>query len=390
MNENRATNDPEKYGAENSLNAAKPAEVTAVPSERHPNLTLLESGQNPGELLKSAREKMGLSLSDISVQTKINERQLRAIESGVVEKLPPETFAKAFIKSYCKVVRLEAAPVLRAFGFDASPAGTATPSAASDPNRGEPKMPSSSRRLSSLSFDRKPVKRRLGLMIVLAALVVLAVFYIPVFMEGHGNKGAAQPVASLPAAEEAVPQVPANSEPVPIGQAVLPGVDSNSAAVASNSVGNAVFPAIQAENQKAAQAAAAAAQAPATTAPATTAPVAVAPAVAAPAVVPVDAAAKSASSVPPSADTASAGTTNKSDSNLKFNFDDQSWVTVRDANDKVLLSQMNSPGSTMQVRGQAPFKVIVGNAKTVKMTMNGKPVDLTASIRGEVARLTLE
>lgn len=389
MNENRATNDPEKYGAENSLNAVKPAEAAAVPSERHPNLTLLESGQNPGELLKSAREKMGLSLSDISVQTKINERQLRAIESGVVEKLPPETFAKAFIKSYCKVVRLEAAPVLRAFGFDASSAGTATPSAASDPNRGEPKMPSSSRRLSSLSFDRKPVKRRLGLMIVLAALVVLAVFYIPVFMEGHGNKGAAQPVASLPAAEEAVPQVPANSEPVPIGQAVLPGVDSNSAAVAGNSVGNAVFPAIQAENQKAAQAAAAA-QAPATTAPTTTAPAAAAPVVAAPAVPPVDSAAKSASSVPPSADTASTVAASKADSNLKFNFDDQSWVTVRDANDKVLLSQMNSPGSTIQVRGQAPFKVIVGNAKTVKMTMNGKPVDLTASIRGEVARLTLE
>ncbi|WP_288106331.1 RodZ domain-containing protein [Limnobacter sp.] len=387
MNENRATNDPEKYGAENNLNTAKPAEASVASPDRHPNLTLLESGQNPGELLKSAREKMGLSLSDISVQTKINERQLRAIESGIVEKLPPETFAKAFIKSYCKVVRLEAGPVLRAFGFEATAAGTATPSASADPNRGEPKMPSSSRRLSSLSFDRKPVKRRLGLMIVLAALVVLAVFYIPVFMEGHGDKTASQPVASLPANVEPVPQAPVNSEPVPIGQAVLPGVESSAAttapaasAPAPASVGNPVFPAIQAENQKSAQAAAAA-QAPASPAPV------------APAASEADTSTKSAKlAVPASAqgDTTTVAGVGKPDSNLKFSFDDQSWVTVRDANDKVLLSQMNSPGSTMQVRGQAPFKVIVGNAKTVKLTMNGKPVDLTSSIRGEVARLTLE
>jgi cytoskeleton protein RodZ len=39
-------------------------------------LTLLESGQNPGDILRIAREKAGCSLSDISAQTKINEKQL--------------------------------------------------------------------------------------------------------------------------------------------------------------------------------------------------------------------------------------------------------------------------------------------------------------------------
>jgi len=75
---------------------------------------------------------------------------------------------------------------------------------------------------------------------------------------------------------------------------------------------------------------------------------------------------------------------------LRFNFQEQSWVTVRDANDNVLISQLNDAGSNLEVRGQAPFKLIVGNAKAVKISNNGKLVDLTASIRGEVARITVQ
>ena len=74
---------------------------------------------------------------------------------------------------------------------------------------------------------------------------------------------------------------------------------------------------------------------------------------------------------------------------LRFNFQEQSWVTVRDVNDKVLISQLNEAGSNLEVRGLAPFKLIVGNARAVKVTSNGKAVDLNASISGEVARVTV-
>jgi cytoskeleton protein RodZ len=77
-------------------------------------------------------------------------------------------------------------------------------------------------------------------------------------------------------------------------------------------------------------------------------------------------------------------------SSLKFSFVDQSWVTVRDANNSVLMSQLNQPGSNIEVVGQGPFKVIVGNAKAVTLSHNGKPVELNSSIRGEVARLTIQ
>ena len=94
-----------------SQGSSKPANAT-------PNLTLLETGQNPGAVLKATREKLGLQVSDISTKTKINENQVLAIENGALDRLPPATFAKAFIKSYCKVLSLDPEPVLLGFGFD--------------------------------------------------------------------------------------------------------------------------------------------------------------------------------------------------------------------------------------------------------------------------------
>ena len=52
--------------------------------------------------------------------------------------------------------------------------------------------------------------------------------------------------------------------------------------------------------------------------------------------------------------------------------------------------QLNDAGSSLEVRGLAPFKLIVGNAKSVEISSNGKPVDLSSSIRGEVARITIQ
>ncbi|MCE2745379.1 MAG: DUF4115 domain-containing protein [Burkholderiales bacterium] len=377
MNENRAMNNTES--SDNSLGKdLKPELVTGFAAEKHPNLTLLESGQNPSEILRAAREKAGYSLSDISAQTKINERQLEAIESGDVSCLPPETFAKAFIKSYCKALKMDPAPIILSFGFsegrvqDKSTRVAQADGARTEPL--EPKMPNSSKRLSTLNFDRKAGKKSLSYGIVLAAVVVMAVFYIPVFMstqevavdDSEVIEPNEAPVVSAPGSENLLP--PDSSAPS--------GLEAPAALAADTSV----FPALQqpvgAENDPAAPTtvtpgtATAGTAAPNTVSPATAAVISVAEPTAAPA-------------------PASVGATG-AEGVLRFNFQEQSWVTVRDANDNVLISQLNDAGSNLEVRGQAPFKLIVGNAKAVKISNNGKLVDLTASIRGEVARITVQ
>lgn len=365
MNENRAMSKTESSDASAGQDA-KPEPSNGSFAEKHPNLTLLESGQNPGEILRAAREKAGYSLSDISAQTKINERQLEAIESGDVGRLPPETFAKAFIKSYCKALKMDPAPVIMSFGFsEASAQVKAARSGQAESGRSEPlepKMPNSSKRLSTLNFDRKTGKKSLSYGIVLAAVVVMAVFYIPVFMSSQTTEvGDAEviepneaPVATAPGSESAVS-----------ADGSLPlGLEAPAAAGDT-----AVFPALQQPAAPQGESAPPATAAPnATGAASTTAAAPVA-----------DAEAPAAAPLAPNVESV-----------LRFNFQEQSWVTVRDANDKVLISQLNDGGSNLEVKGQAPFKLIVGNAKAVSVSSNGKSVDLTSSIRGEVARITVQ
>jgi cytoskeletal protein RodZ len=62
--------------------------------------------QHVGEFLKSYREEAGISLADISKQTKITLKILVAIESGDKTKLPDATYVKGFIKSYAKILKI--------------------------------------------------------------------------------------------------------------------------------------------------------------------------------------------------------------------------------------------------------------------------------------------
>lgn len=75
---------------------------------------------------------------------------------------------------------------------------------------------------------------------------------------------------------------------------------------------------------------------------------------------------------------------------LIFSFDGNSWVEVKDAAGRTLLSQMNEKGTTQVVEGRPPFSLVVGNASNVRLQHNDQPVDLRPHTRVEVARLTLE
>ncbi len=73
-----------------------------------------------------------------------------------------------------------------------------------------------------------------------------------------------------------------------------------------------------------------------------------------------------------------------------FAFAADSWVEVRDRNERVLFSQLNPGGSEQRVTGRPPLRVVIGNARDVRLTYNGAPFDLAPHTRVEVARFTLE
>lgn len=65
-----------------------------------------------GTLLKEAREKQNLSISEVSMSTKINPKVIAAIEDGREGQLPAKTFLKGFVRSYAIYLKLDVDQVM--------------------------------------------------------------------------------------------------------------------------------------------------------------------------------------------------------------------------------------------------------------------------------------
>lgn len=75
---------------------------------------------------------------------------------------------------------------------------------------------------------------------------------------------------------------------------------------------------------------------------------------------------------------------------LHLEFGEESWTEIKDASGRMLLRQLNPAGSSVDVRGQPPFDLVIGNASGARMSYNGRPIDLKPFIDVTVARFTLE
>ncbi len=95
-------------------------------------------------------------------------------------------------------------------------------------------------------------------------------------------------------------------------------------------------------------------------------------------------------SMPAAASIPEAVTQSSSSGPVHLAFDADAWVEVRDARGKIVFSKLNRAGTETYVSGDAPFSLVIGNAKHVKLDYEGKPVDLAPYIKIEVARVTLK
>ncbi len=75
---------------------------------------------------------------------------------------------------------------------------------------------------------------------------------------------------------------------------------------------------------------------------------------------------------------------------IEMVFSEESWVEIRDAEGRVLFSQLNPAGTRRRVEGVAPFSLVIGNAAGVTLRYNDAEIDLAPYTRTDVARLTLK
>lgn len=69
-------------------------------------------GDSFGQRLAAAREGAGLGVGDVAAHLRLHVNQVRALESGDLAKLPEPAYVRGFVRSYARLVGLEAGPLL--------------------------------------------------------------------------------------------------------------------------------------------------------------------------------------------------------------------------------------------------------------------------------------
>lgn len=281
-----------------------------------------------GAELKRAREEQGLTLSEVAHYLKLAPRQVEALEDERFEQLPGITFVRGMLKNYARLLKLAPEPLLeRIAGRFEAP----------DANRlaerySQPVPFSDSARRSTFVY--------LGLSLVVLSLVggVAYQWYrehkAPTQL-AQATRAPAKP-SSVAAATPAAPRAPTRVvEPVVHSELTTPVAETKEA------------------------------EKPAPEQPAL---------VEAPPVEKVTV-----------AKLASRGGVNR----LVIRCEEDAWIEVKDANDRVLVSSLNPAGTERVVRARGPLTLVIGNAVHVRVLHNDKPVDLAPHTKLDTARFTL-
>jgi cytoskeleton protein RodZ len=272
-----------------------------------------------GAELRSAREALGLTVSEVAHQLKLAPRQVEALEAGRFDALPGGTFVRGMLRNYARLVKLAPEPLLEhlAGRFEAP-----------DANRlaarySQPVPFSDSARRSTFVY--------LGLS---AAVLTLGGGVAYQWYREHKAPAqlaaATKRTAPKPAAPAAPKSEPKRVEPVAQAQVTA-------------KVNAATQPPPPAMEKVAAVGA-----------------------------------------TPIAVDKPRGG-----GNRLVIRCEEEAWIEVKDANDRMLVSSLNPAGTERVVRSRGPLTLVIGNARHVQVIHNDKPLDLAPHTKLSIARFTL-
>lgn len=289
---------------------------------------VLAARRQAGEALRAAREAAGRNVDELAAQLKVAPAKIAALESGDWSSLPDETFARALLRSSCKALKTDPAPLLAL--LPGAPVVVNPVEAAQAEASGVTMVPERPLPRGASSGGRS---RGLWWLAVLLVAIAAAVYFWPEYgplvggaihvgQRGHGAGQVAEPIE---------PHAAASGVP-PIASAPAPAPSAPPASAAASPVA-----------------------APSAPAPSPSAPGA-------------------------------------SGASLQLRSTAPSWVEVKSNDGKVVFSQTLQPGAPQTLSipaASAPLSVVVGNAPQTTVVFAGKTIDLAPRTRANVARLTL-
>lgn len=327
-----------------------------------------QAPRSPGAILAAERERQGLSRADIAQRLHMSVSQVEALESADYERLPRGTFLRGFTRNYARVVGLDGAALVELLSEDAPP--SRSPGIV---------VPSQNIRFDPLGARlANPYVKAAGIAAVAIVLGFAAMYWwLFIRPQGVAAAGYAKKVAAESPRSPAVLSVPppASGPPAELTPLATPAPNTDVAGLPP-----APEPAPAAPLPVSASPAPVSVPAPAPTQAAS--PALPAPAAAVPAAKPAEPAparraeAEGAPAVPGGA-------------SIRLAFKAPAWVEITDSKGRVLLSRTHPAGSEAEVAGKPPFTLVIGNAPEVRLSYNGREVDLAPHTRVAVARLTL-
>ena len=299
-----------------------------------------------GTMLREAREHMGLSVIDVANQIKFAPRQIESLEADEFKNLHEDAFLRGFVRSYAKILQLDAERF-----FVAVP---------------QTKVARAERKgIATGAFHAtlNSIHSKNSKLLIAAALLAVAagVFGLWNFISPPEQNEKTQVDVPVSFSEEKVDdsaeQLTSNDAAEPIKSKVI------SQPTAMQPAQTKVKPKQKPEPK-----------------PAIKAITKIKPE-AKPALPPLNQV-----EIPVSQPAITVPATQ-----IRLEFDVESWTEIKDREGAVLSSQINQAGSELIIYGQAPFTMLIANGLSTRLFHQGKQVDLTPFINkySEVAHVTL-
>lgn len=288
-----------------------------------------DSGPTGGEKLRAARRANDISLRDVAKELHIDEPKVRALEKNQFDLLGAPVFAKGHLRKYAEMVGVPVDDIMSDYyQLTRSTGGSGSPPL-----------------VGRISKPGRDINLAPWIVALLLLLVSAGALY---WWFEIRDEPAVAPAAGNGLAPFSEPQDRNETSPEPLAEAPQPAV-----------VENAVFerddaPEPQTETEAPPQAAASITPSP----------------VSEPAVAPAQSDASNVSVV------------------LRFSGD--CWTEVSDATGRQLFYDLAAAGRALNLSGEAPLRVILGDAANVSVTVEGEAWTIPASARrGRLARFTI-
>lgn len=318
----------------------------------------------PGSQLRKARERQGLELAKVATQLHLNQAMVHALEWDDYDKLPAAVFVQGYLRKYARLLGVDEDTIILTYQ-EMHPGADQQPLPRSQPDEVALELGNEFRLLRYFAW---------GLLLL---LVIALIFWWQGRMETsepQGVSGEEQELIepALPLREQ-TDLGPAREQALPPLRA--PGAEQNATradtpdAAAERLIAPPV-PSPAPEAQESPPQAAETSQADALPPP-----------------FPTTAAEPSPAEAPLEAEASPAIATDQ----VVFEFTGPCWVEVRDAGGRARILGVMREGTRRSLNaGLGPFRIVIGDIFSVRLSVKGEAYDLRRHTRGKVARFTLD